>query len=201
MGGFLGQAHCLTSRDRKSVPRGNTEALHVFSVLCAGFVLGIELLLTFWAYQVFAVFRICGYVRRLEKQFKTSFGIHADSLVLSWDRCTAGMVDIQVPNGQRLVRRSLQAVSYAQPVSFFVLGGLGLLGLAAGAWETKGALIAVFVALALGLICIGLVMHGLHKWASGEGYTPHAGMRASPAMEDRTTAEGNGADDDSKSDE
>ena len=206
VGGFIGVVATVkvdadASLVAKLLEGDNAASLRVFSVLCAGFVLGIELLLSFWAYQLFAMFRMCVYVKRLEAQFKTSFDIPMNSLVLSWDRCTAGMVDVQVPKEQRLVRRSLQLVSYAQPLSFFVLAGLGLLGLAAGAWETKGALIAIFVALAVGLICIGLVMLGLHKWAGGTGYTPHAGMRESPAGRSPVTARGDGADEDSKKDE
>ena len=143
------------------------ESLHVFGVLCAGFVLGMELLLSFWAYQLFLMFRICGYLKKLESQLKAQFQIPDSLLLLSWESYAASMADISVPNNQMLVRRSLQAVSYIQPLSFFALSGLGL------------------------------IMLGLHKWVSGTGYTPHAGMGDSSG-ENPTTGEGDCGGDDSK---
>lgn len=196
VGGFIGVLAAVRVEANASLvatllAHDKPASLHVFAFLCAGFVLGIELLLGFWTYQLFAMFRICGYVKQLETHLKNTFSIPAESFVLSWDRYSAGMADVHVPNEPWLVRRSLQVVSYVQPLSFFVLGGLGLLGVAAGAWANKGALIAVFAALLVGLICIGLVMLGLHKWAGGAGYRPHAGMGGRPTG-DRSAARGGG---------
>ncbi len=169
---------------------GNADSLEAFAVLCAGFVLGIELLLSFWAYQLFQIFRLSLLLMRLDDRLKERFSVVQEESLIGWEREGRGMKDVNIDPRQTAVALSVRIVSYAQPLIFFSLGTLGLIGMLLGASQWNGVLfVLIFMALVVGLLGNGAIMFSLHKWMCG-GYRPDwaLGVKSAPDSVDSCTS-------------
>lgn len=105
------------------------------SVLTGAFILGHELLFSYWIYMLHKIFRLGNYVRRLSHAYASSLSVDARNLVFGWDLLSPGLHDIDwhrsLPKG---VKTAVHAAAWMQPITLisFILFGLLTMGFALG---------------------------------------------------------------------
>lgn len=174
----------------KLLTNPDISSIGFLAVLSAGFATGVEILMTYWVYQLFMAFRISNYLPRLQSRLEDLLDSPEALRLLSWDSDSRGLSDVMLKNGQQhppLVRFSLKISAWTQPMSMFILAGISLVVMGFSLWsiffkipvfpfKTKVSLCVVFFLLMISLIIIGLLFIGLHKWILGWTGLPHAAL-------------------------
>ncbi len=179
IGGFIGVLSTIKIKDESLiytlVHSSSPEAASVFGFLCSGFVLGLELLLLFWFYQLFMMFRIQRYLKLLTSNFQQIFTFSQYKYLYGWDNYSSGGRDLDLTNDPFLARWSVRAISFVQPLGIYVVAFLGLLGIAYGAYKSSSYLYLMLIIFFLIWVSIPLIGFGIHKWAGG-AYLPSSSV-------------------------
>jgi uncharacterized membrane protein YdbT with pleckstrin-like domain len=107
-GGFLGVALTLEVPDvGKSILIAawfypTISSLFAASILCLSYVITVELLIAFWIYQLFHMFRVSRYINRLSERYKSILDIESNIRIFGWDsEETRGFADANISNSDR----------------------------------------------------------------------------------------------------
>ncbi len=165
-------------------------ALVAVAILAATFALGVELLISYWIYQLFQIFRISRYLIKMESRLRAYLDIPPDTVLFGWNDESRGLVDAYLNPDEKLtrpVKAALMLSSVSQPVTLYLMAALGLVILLA-------AIIAIFrlalpsaiaILIPLGTLFLGLsvglgvlvFMHfAMHKWTIGNSSSPWVGV-------------------------
>ncbi len=147
-------------------------AIGAFAVIAGGFTLGVELLLSFWAYQLHMMFRITHDLTQLIKDLRSEFKLPESVRVFEWTAKTERTTELWESRSS-LASFGIRSGLLLQPFMLFGLTALGLIlmGLALPACLqsetlstlTKLAITTAFVLLAIGLAFIAFAMIAAHE--------------------------------------
>lgn len=160
------------------------------AVLAGAFTLGVELLISYWIYQLFQIFRVSRYLIKMESRLRKYLDLPPGTVLFGWSDESRGLEDAQLKPKEKLsrpVKVALALSSVSQPASLYLMSafGLGVLLIVIVAMfrVPSPPTLAVRMGLSLlfGALCAGLVtfvfMHfALHKWTIGYTCSPFAGV-------------------------
>jgi hypothetical protein len=177
-------------------------ALIAVAVLAAAFTLGVELLISYWIYQLFQMFRISRYISKMETRLREYLDMPPEMVLFGWSDESRGLEDAKLSPKERLstpVKVALALSSVSQPASLYLMGALGLgvllTTIIAMFMVASPPPVAVRVGLSLlcGVLSAGMgtfvFMHfALHKWIIGHTCSPFGGVSSdrNPKKEDGT---------------
>ena len=165
-----------------------SKAYAVVGLLCIGYTVAVELLIAFWIYQLFHIFRYAKEIVRMDKALRTTLGLKDTDNLLDWsidlppvDGSLAKQPDI-VP---RSVHLSLRITACLQPISLYVLSTIGLsvltmfsiaairkMGCSDGIRLPILCFATIAVALTATLCALAFMHFALVKWVAGKSWFP-----------------------------
>ena len=143
----------------------------LFAVLAGGFTLGVELLMTFWAYQLHMAFRLHHYIGEQTKTLRKQFMVPDDVPMFDWTaspRKTQELWD----SCERHVAVGIRVASMLQPVMLLGLSLVGIILMAcalphtwesAFSWFSKLLITLAWVVLCLGWLTVLYVLAAHHE--------------------------------------
>ncbi len=156
----------------------SVEALIILAFLCAGYVIAVELLISYWIYQLFHMFRVAHYIIHLEERYKEYLKINSKIKLLNWESYTKGFEDVRASfsNYSLPVKLILEISKYLQPLSLYIMALLGIIGLITSivmgitleiniSINMLIFLISISFLLVISLPFLAIVHFSLYKWS------------------------------------
>ena len=168
--------------------------LTAVAAIAATYVLAVELLISYWIYQLFHIFRIGRYVMKMENRLRDYLGCPEHVVLFGWGTHSKGLEDARTEPEETLslpVKFALAIGSLLQPLSLYAMAALGLLGFvlaivanvnlnAKPPLSVSLGLSVLWLVLLTGLVTLVFVHLALHKWIIGESYLPFHGVFKKP---------------------
>ncbi len=144
----------------------------LFFILVSGVVFGIEIIMSFWAFQLHMIYRIVDYLLQLSWNITDAKRLSNSPTLLAWDWYLYSPVPLMIGIKKHLLARgAIWLTRWAQSVPLFGIATLGLIAMAlilitnpSANPRVQTGLAMVFCFLSLGIIIIGLSLVGLQKW-------------------------------------
>lgn len=160
------------------------------TVLAGAYVFAVELLVSYWIYQLFQMFRIARYLIKMESRLRTYLGIPQSIVLFGWSDESRGLADAELNATEKLAKPmkvALALSSVSQPASLYLAAMIGLVifftsFVAMLRLPTSPSRLVIISLGILGLflltsLSIFVFMHfELHKWIIGHSCLPFAGV-------------------------
>jgi hypothetical protein len=133
VGGFVGALLTLQSASSGSllaslIHKPAAPDVALFAVLAAGYTIGVDLLITYWLFQSFMVFRISRYIVQLGEQLHDLLDPASPLRLFAWEqpsRPPSDFIPTASPVGRFSMRLAFRLCTYMQPATIL---GLSLFG-------------------------------------------------------------------------
>lgn len=105
------------------------KAVVASGIICGVFTLGVEVLLSFWVYQLYMVHRMSDYIMCVGQVLGDMIGLSNRELIFGWERVGC-VLDVgifkELPRRNKSAQKIINAAGYIQPVFPYALVAVGL---------------------------------------------------------------------------
>lgn len=164
VGAFVGVLFEFKSSESQSLlvsvlsKNAEPEVIGTFAVLAGGFTLGVELLMTFWAYQLHMAFRLHHYIGEQTKRLRKQFMVPDDVPMFDWTASPRRIQELW-DGCERHLEVGIRVASMLQPLMLLGLSLFGIILMACAlpqTWESEFSWFSkLIITLAWVVLCLG----------------------------------------------